>query len=293
MKFICLWEKLRDTAAFVRLSHAVFALPFALVALLVAANGFPPLVVFLKIMLAVFLARNAAMAFNRLMDVEFDRHNPRTRNRHLVTGKLSAVYGWMFFTLNVAGFLVVAASFNRMAGWLALPTLAWLCFYSLAKRFTALSHFILGASLALAPLGAWVAVRGEISRTPLPLALAVLFWVAGFDVLYAAQDEAFDRERGLHSLVVTLGQPRALWLARLCHALMIPLLMTFAHLAAPVLGVFFWTAIGVIALLLIWEHRLVRPGGDLTRINDAFFRVNGVVSLLILLAAALDLLFGA
>ena len=283
------WSKQMGLLAqMIRLHHVVFALPFALVALLSASKGLPSWVLLAKVFFAVFFARNVAMTFNQLMDVPFDRLNPRTQNRQLAKGSISEKSAWIFLILNVLGFVLICQRINPLSFQLSLPCLVVLCFYSITKRFTSLSHFFLGLALALAPLGAWIAVKGEINFDIIPLSLAVLFWVAGFDMIYATQDEEFDRNHHLHSSIVWLGKVRGLWLARICHLAVVPFLLWFALLNDP-LGLFFLSGCGIILLLLIYEHSLVKPAGDLNKVNQAFFNVNGMISLLLLVATILDL----
>jgi 4-hydroxybenzoate polyprenyltransferase len=229
-------------------------------------------------------ARSAAMAFNRLMDRDVDAMNPRTATRHIPAGLLSVQAVWAFFILCSAGFIgstslfLLADPTNPWPIFLSVPVLVFICLYSLTKRFTALSHFWLGASLLLAPVAAWIAIRGlESLTTPGLLGLAVLFWVAGFDILYACQDAEFDRKAKLHSVPAALGVQNALRVAMLCHAVMVGLLVALA-LVEPLLGWSFLIAVGVIAALLVYEHSLVKAE-DLGRVNQAFFQVNAVISI--------------
>ena len=283
-----IYQKTRHMLEMIRFSHTVFALPFALIALLTALASLPSGYLLLKVLAAMVFARSAAMTFNRILDLPFDRFNPRTKTRHLVTGTISLPLAWFFFAVTTLGFVVSARSINALAGLLSWPVLAILFFYSFTKRFTAYSHVVLGFCLSLAPLGAWVAATGEVSWRAFPLALAVLLWVAGFDIIYATQDEAYDRQATLHSAVVRFGKTRALYLARTFHMLVVPALVLYGRLN-PILGVYFYGAIAFIAALLLYEHRLVTPESDLRRLNDAFFVVNGVIAVVLLLATCLDL----
>jgi 4-hydroxybenzoate polyprenyltransferase len=229
-------------------------------------------------------ARSAAMAFNRLADRRLDAANPRTATRHLPAGLISPGAVWIFTLVCAAAFVGSTATFiltadNHWPLYLSVPILVFIAGYSYAKRFTALSHFWLGASLFLAPMGAWIAIRGVTDLvTPAVLGLAVLFWVAGFDVLYACQDVEFDRKTRLHSVPARLGVRGALRVALVCHAVMVALLVGLYWAAAPLLGLIYLTGVSLVTLLLGYEHWLVRPD-DLSRVNQAFFQVNGVISI--------------
>jgi 4-hydroxybenzoate polyprenyltransferase len=276
----------------IQFRHTLFALPFALLAAMLAARyasppGWPGWRSFLLILGCMVTARSAAMAYNRLADRDIDAENPRTAARALPAGILSS--GWVAAFTAVSGALFVLFAFllGPLPGWLSLPALAWILAYSHSKRRFAGTHFVLGASLAIAPIGAWIAVTGSFAGAPWFLALAVLFWVAGFDLIYACQDTDFDRRRGLHSVSAVLGAPAALRLAAACHVVMILSLVVFARRQ----GMGFPTYYGIFlaSLLLVWEHRVVR-GGDLSRIDLAFFRINSMVGVIILLAGAIDIL---
>ncbi|NCO40593.1 MAG: 4-hydroxybenzoate octaprenyltransferase [Armatimonadetes bacterium CG_4_10_14_3_um_filter_66_18] len=271
----------------VKFQHTVFALPFALTAALVAANGLPAWRTLLWILLALVGARTAAMGFNRIVDLKFDRLNPRTANRELPTGKIPVPAAAALVVVAAAVFVLAAHELNRLAFYLSFPTLAVLLGYSYTKRFTSWSHMVLGLCLGLAPMGAWVAIRQEIALTPLALTLAVLLWVAGFDILYSCMDVEFDKQSGLHSMVTRLGVPGALRLAAALHAGFLLLLAGFGVLAH--LGVPFYVTTGLIGGLLLYEHALVKPT-DLSRVNLAFFTVNGVVSVLILVGVGIEVM---
>jgi 4-hydroxybenzoate polyprenyltransferase len=283
---------LQRTAAFleaIKFSHSVFALPFALVAMLVAAGGLPPWDVIAAIVLACVAARTAAMCFNRLVDLPFDARNPRTAKRALVTGELPARFMWGAIGVSSVVFFLCAAYLNRTCLLLSPPVLGILFAYSYAKRFTNFSHYILGIALGLAPVGAWLAVTGTFAWTPIILALAVLAWVAGFDILYSCQDAEIDsRERELHSLPKRFGIAGAMRLARRTHLAAALLFLLFWWVAEP-LG--FLSLLGVlgIGLLLRHQHSLLSPG-DLSRIDAAFFTTNGLISLGFLGVVALDIL---
>ena len=274
--------QLRAFLEMIRFSHTLFALPFALAGAVLAWHqvGFRWLDV-PGLLVCMVLARTAAMAFNRLVDRRLDAANPRTAMRHLPAGRLSVRAVTIFFAFSAAGFVVSTTHFwvwndNPWPLYLSVPVLIFLCGYSLAKRFTSLCHWWLGAALALAPVAAWLAVTGGIAWPPVLLAAAVLFWVAGFDILYATQDADFDRQAGLFSVPARLGVPAALRVAMLCHAVMFVLLAGLAPVAG--LGLIYQLGLGIIGLLLVYEHWLVRPD-DLTRVNDAFFYVNVIISL--------------
>jgi 4-hydroxybenzoate polyprenyltransferase len=239
-------------------------------------------------------ARSAAMAFNRLADRELDAQNPRTARRHLPAGLLSVPAVACFLVACVAGFLASTMLFlpNRWPLILAVPVLIFVGAYSLTKRFTALAHFWLGASLMLAPLATWIAIRGMADlAVPTVLGLAVLFWVAGFDMLYACQDVDVDRRLSLHSIPARLGVPAALRLAMACHAITAGLLVVLYFVASPPLGIVYLVGIACVIALLVYEHSLVRPD-DLSRVNAAFFQVNGVISIGLLLLVLLQIAVG-
>lgn len=282
-------ETLRPWFSLVKFGHSVFALPFALAGAWLAAGGRPEWRVLGLVVLCAVSARTAAMAFNRWLDRRIDAANPRTRARELPRGVLSAGAVLALVVLAALVFLGAARALNPLCLRLAPLVLAVLLGYSAMKRFSAAAHFVLGLALALAPLGAWVAVRGSLAgdlATPLWLALAVLTWVAGFDLIYACQDEAFDRAHGLHSIPARLGVARALGLARGLHALTVLALALCARAAG--LGWVFALALACAAILLVWQHRLVSPA-DLSRVDVAFFTLNGWVSVALFLGVALDL----
>lgn len=283
----------------IRFSHTLFALPFALASAVLAwqERPFHALGLF-GILLCMVFARSAAMAFNRLADRHLDAANPRTATRHLPAGLLTVGVVWAFFLVCVAGFVASTLLFlllpepNPWPIYLAVPVLLFLCAYSYTKRFTALSHFWLGASLLLAPVSAWIAIRGlEKMETPLLLGLAVLFWVAGFDIFYACQDVDFDRKAKLASVPAALGVPAALKVALTCHVVMVALLFGLYWAAQPHLGGIYLAGVAAVAVLLAYEHWLVRPD-DLSRVNQAFFHVNGVISVGLLAVVVLQVAVG-
>ncbi len=281
---------LRDLGAtleMIQFQHTVFALPFALMGAALADGGLPAGRALLWILGAMVGARSAAMTFNRLIDRRFDARNPRTANRPLVTGKLSTRFASAFLACSIALFLLSAYRLNRLAFLLAFPVLALILGYSYAKRFTSAAHFLLGAALGCAPLGAWIAVRGSIGGPPLVLSLAVVLWTAGFDLIYACQDADFDRREGLRSVPARWGITGALRLSRWLHAGMIAALIGLGGMAD--LGGVYFTGVAATAAMLVYEHSLVRPN-DLSRVNRAFFTVNGCISLFLCAATIADLL---
>jgi 4-hydroxybenzoate polyprenyltransferase len=259
----------------IRFSHSVFALPFALSSAVIAAGSGISWRQVAWILVAMVGARSAAMGFNRLADQRLDARNPRTAGRELPRGAISRGEVWVFVAASAATLVVAAAMLNPLC--LALSPVALLVVfgYSYTKRFTALSHLFLGLALAVAPMGAWLAIRGRFEAPPVVLGLAVLFWVAGFDTIYAGQDEVFDRAEGLHSLPARLGTRRALALARLFHVIAVALLAA-VYALAPLHPVYL-VGVAAVAGLLIYEHSLVRAD-DLSRIDAAFFTVNGWIS---------------
>jgi 4-hydroxybenzoate polyprenyltransferase len=271
----------------IKFSHTLFALPFALLAAVLAARGLPSWPTLGKILLAMVGARSAAMAHNRLTDRAIDAANPRTASRALPTGALTAGFVWAFLAASVALFLIAAASLNRATLLLSPVALALLFFYSYTKRFTWLSHAVLGLCLALAPVGAWIAVTGSIAWPPILLGLAVLLWTAGFDILYALQDEEHDRRTGLQSLPARWGTRSALAVSALLHAAMIPLLVAVERLTGG--GLVFTAGILATAAALLYQHAIVKPG-DLSRINAAFFTANGFVSVALAVCGIADVL---
>ena len=286
-------HRVRLILEMIRFSHTVFALPFALLAAVMAWRvGAVPWrwQDLLGVVLCMVFARSTAMAFNRLTDREFDAVNPRTASRHLPARLLSVSSVAIFAAVCAAAFVAGTLLFlpNRWPLYLSLPVLVFLCGYSFAKRFTALAHFWLGAALGLAPIAAWIAVRGDLAWAPIVLGAAVMFWVAGFDIIYACQDVAFDRQVGLHSLPARLNVAPALRVAGFCHLLTV-IALAALPLVYPKLGWIYLGGIAAVAVLLAYEHRLVRPD-DLTRVNVAFFHVNAILSIGLFLIGTADLL---
>jgi 4-hydroxybenzoate polyprenyltransferase len=296
----------RQWAEFIKFSHTLCALPFALASMAVAARdhrGWPGWKTFLLIIAAMICARTCAMSFNRIVDREFDRRNPRTANRHLPAGRISLASAWTLCLLSGLG--LVAASFfiNRICFYLSPVALAVICFYSFTKRFTDYTHVFLGLALALAPLGAWLAVKGnldffpmrngwvvlnESAFLPVLLAAAVIFWLIGFDIIYALQDYEFDRQEGLRSLVVAWGPKNALQAAFLSHLLMWGLLACFGILSG--FRVAYFVGLILILLCLLFEHWLAKRR-SLNWINTAFFRLNALISIVFLIVTVGEVVF--
>lgn len=271
----------------IKFSHTIFALPFALTGALLAAGGFPSIRQTAWIILAMVGARTAAMAMNRLIDAEIDARNPRTAVRAIPAGLISRGLTLFFIVAATALMMLAAHMLNPLCLKLAPIALFFLLLYSYCKRFTALAHVVLGICLAAAPIGAWVAIRGTIDLPVLVLGAVVLFWVAGFDILYALQDLEFDRSAGLHSIPVLLGVRGSLWAARLFHLIMIGLLFTLFGLMH--LGTVFLLGILAAVAMLLYEHWLLKDG-DLTKLDAAFFNMNGYISVAIMFFTAADIL---
>jgi 4-hydroxybenzoate polyprenyltransferase len=268
---------------FIRFSHTVFALPFALGALVVAGNGLPSWRVLLLVLGCMVFARTAAMLFNRIVDWSLDQRNPRTASRQAMLSKPAAICA---LVVSSAGFIVSAGVINRLTFWLSPVALAIVFFYSLTKRFTDATHFLLGLALGIAPIGAWIAQTGELDLAPLILAAGVVCWVAGFDLIYATQDYDFDRQERLHSLVVSLGIARSLRLAEMLHGIAFVALIGFGLEAR--LGTIYYCGMLLVAAALYFEHKSEKL--DVVAINRAFFHSNAFVSIVFLVAVCIDTL---
>ena len=271
----------------IKFSHTVFALPFALAGALLAARGLPGAQQLFWIVMAMVGARTTAMGLNRLIDAEIDARNPRTAGRAIPAGLISKGTTLGFILASLALLLVAASQLNPLCLKLAPLAVFFLVLYSYCKRFTSLAHVVLGICLAAAPIGAWIAIRGRIDAPALILGGAVLFWVAGFDILYALQDLEFDRKAGLHSIPVLLGVDGSLWAARMFHLVMLGLLLGL--LTTMQLGGFFMAGILVAAAMLLYEHWLLRDG-NLEKLDAAFFNMNGYISIVILLSTTAEVL---
>lgn len=279
-------RNLKTTLEMIKIEHTLFALPFAFLGALLAANGLPSWWQILWIVVAMVGARSAAMAFNRLVDRQFDAANPRTATRAIPAGLLSVQFVALFTVASSAVFFLAAAMLNRLTLWLSPIALASVLVYSYTKRFTSLSHLALGWALSIAPTGAWIAVRGAIdSPVPLLLSLAVMLWTAGFDIIYSCQDRDFDAEAGLNSIPQRFGIATALWISRGLHAAMLAALVWVFFLT----GLHWIGLLGIIATaaLLFYQHRLVRAD-DLSRLNVAFFNTNAWVSVILFVTIAAD-----
>lgn len=278
---------LAATLSLVRFAHTVFAMPFALLAAVLAAEGLPAIRTLFWIVIAMVGARSAAMSFNRIADQRLDAKNPRTASRELPSGILTPRFAALFCAASAAVFVLAASQLNRLCLFLSPVALAVVLGYSLTKRFTVLSHLVLGLSLAIAPVGAWIAVTGTFALLPVVLGVSVLFWVAGFDVIYSLQDEAFDREEGLRSLPARLGARRALLVSALFHAAALGFLFVTFVLAGG--GALFGIGVVLAGVFLVRQHAIVKPG-DLSRVDAAFFTANGWLSIVVFACGAADVL---
>lgn len=283
-------SKLTALLEMIKFSHTVFAFPFALMGVVLASlvSGTPPTFAqVFWICVAMVGARTGAMGLNRIVDAQIDAANPRTAERHLPAGKVSAAEAWLLVLGAFALLILAAGMLNPLCLKLAPVAIGFLVLYSYCKRFTSLAHVVLGVCLAAAPVGAWIALRGDIGWPVIGLGLAVLFWVAGFDVFYALQDYEFDRAQGLFSIPTRYGVERSFLIARLFHSAMIVLLLTLVY--TPGLGVIYLLGVAVVTGLLIYEHSLVQPN-DLSRLDAAFFNMNGTISVTIFLFTLIDAL---
>ena len=276
-----IWQKLKTTLGMIKFEHTLFALPFAFLGAILAADGLPTWRQILWITVAMVGARSAAMTFNRIVDRDIDAKNPRTANREIPSGKLSVGFAWTFLYISIAVFVLAAYMLNWLTFALSPVALIFVLGYSYAKRFTSLAHLFLGIALAISPSAAWIAVRGSLNdEVPLLLSLLVFMWTSGFDVLYACQDFEFDRKAGLRSIPARYGIKNSLWIARLFHfqAFIVLLILWLAT------GMM-WVALAgviIVGILLIYQHTLVKAN-DLSRMNAAFFTTNAFVSVILLL----------
>ena len=281
-----LLRRVKTTLGMVKIEHTVFALPFAFLGAFLAARGFPRPGQIGWILLAMVGARSAAMAFNRLADLPFDARNPRTAARALPRGEVTRGFVILFTVVSSSALVFAAAMLNPLAFRLSPLALAIIFFYSFTKRFTWLSHLFLGSALACAPVGAWIAVRGDMAAAPFICGLAVALWIAGTDIIYACQDVDFDRAVALHSIPKRFGVATALWISGLLHLVMVMLLVWLFRREG--LGVISFAGLAAVTALLAYEHSLVKPS-DLSRVNTAFFTVNGWISILLFLTTSIDL----
>ena len=280
-------RKLKIIFEMIKFEHTVFALPFAIMSAFIASDGLPALSKLGWILVAMVGARSCAMAFNRLADAEIDSKNPRTATRAIPACLITKGVVWTF-TLVSAGLLVFAAwRLNPLAFALSPVALAVIMGYSFTKRFTALSHLWLGLSLSISPVGAWIAITGRFDWTQIVLCCIVLLWTAGFDIIYACQDVNFDRKHGLHSIPARMGIRWALWISSALHVVAVFLLFIIPLLAE--LGLFYYIGVGIVVLIFIYEHAIVKPN-DLSRVNLAFFTLNGIISLVLMALSIADIL---
>ncbi|MFO7832025.1 MAG: UbiA-like polyprenyltransferase [Desulfuromonadaceae bacterium] len=273
--------KIRALLEMIKFSHTVFAFPFALIGVVLAADAseqLPSLTQLLWIFVAMVGARSAAMGLNRIIDARIDARNPRTEERHIPAGKVSLLEAWIFVIISVLMFELAAWKLNPLCFYLSFVVLFFLVLYAYAKRFTIYAHLILGLCLAAAPIGAWIALRGDVQISIVLLGLAVLLWVSGFDIFYALQDLDFDRDQGLYSIPAHLGAQKSCLLVRWLHIGMVVVLL-LVWLSAG-LGWLYLVGVAVVAALLVYEHRLVKPE-DLSRLDAAFFTMNGYISIIL------------
>ncbi|HAM50012.1 MAG TPA: 4-hydroxybenzoate octaprenyltransferase [Nitrospiraceae bacterium] len=271
----------------IKFSHSVFALPFALTGALLAASGIPSSRQIFWIVVAMLGARTGAMGLNRIVDRKIDKKNPRTQGREIPSGKIRLRDAAIFTAISLVVFISAAYNLNSLCVRLSPLAILVLILYSYTKRFTWMSHFVLGTAISFAPLGAWIAVRGTFDMRILPLSIAVIFWLAGFDVLYALQDMEFDRMHGLFSIPQKFGPKKALTIARLCHGLALLFLIATGLLFDR--GVFYWGGMVTITALFLREHSLVKPD-DLSKLNMAFFNMNGYISMTVFCFTLMDFL---
>lgn len=282
-----LFGKIKIFLEMIKFSHTIFALPFAFTGAVIAARGLPSATQAFWILLAMIGARTAAMGLNRLIDAEIDARNPRTCGRAIPAGLLSKSGVAVFIAISAMLMLYAAFMLNRLCLYLSPLALLFLVLYSYCKRFTSLAHVVLGICLSAAPVGAWVAITGTVELPAVILGVAVLFWVAGFDILYALQDMEFDRASGLHSIPVTLGVRGSLWAARVSHLFMLVLLAALPVFAG--LGGIYLAGLAVVVAMIFYEHWLLRSG-DLSKLDAAFFNMNGYVSITIFVITVADVL---
>lgn len=284
------FHKLGTTLSMIKFEHTLFALPFAFLGAILAANGLPTLRQIIWITVAMVGVRSAAMTFNRIIDRDIDAANPRTANREIPTGKLSLPFAWAFLYVSIGVFLLASYSLNWLTFALSPVALIFVLGYSYAKRFTAFAHLLLGSALAISPSAAWIAVRGDLmDEVPILLSLFVMIWTAGFDVLYACQDFEYDRLHGLRSIPARFGVKNALWIARLFHfqAFIVLILLYLAT------EMHWLTLIGIAAVgaLFVYQHTLVKPN-DLSKMNAAFFTTNAFVSVILLATFGTSVIIG-
>ena len=282
-----IFRKIKIILDMIKFEHTIFALPFAIMSAFIASDGFPRLDKLGWILVAMVGARSCAMAFNRLADAEIDRANPRTAMRAIPTGLITKGAVWVFTLFSAALLVFAAYMLNPLAFALSPVALVVIMGYSYTKRFTALSHLWLGLSLSIAPVGTWIAIEGRFAWPPLLLGLAVLLWTAGFDIIYACQDFDFDRRSGLHSIPARVGIRGGLWISSVLHVVMVAVLIGVTLLTN--FGVLYLIGVGIVAIILTYEHAIVTPN-DFSRVNLAFFTLNGMVSLVLMGLSVADTL---
>lgn len=288
MEEMMVFRKLKIILDMIKFEHTIFMLPFAIMSAFIASDGMPALDKIGWILVAMVGARSCAMAFNRVVDAEFDKANPRTAIRAIPRGTLGKKEVWVFTVVSAAVLVVAAYNLNTLAFALSPVALGVIMVYSYTKRFTSFSHFWLGLSLSIAPIGAWIAIEGRFDWPPLLLGLGVLLWTAGFDIIYACQDFDFDRQYGLYSIPARIGIRGALWLSAVLHVVMVVILIAMVPLTN--FGTPYLIGVGIVAIILLYEHAIVKPN-DLSRVNLAFFTLNGTVSLVLMALAVVDILW--
>jgi len=281
------FRQLKTILEMIKFEHTIFALPFAIMSAFLAAETLPSWSKLGWILVAMVGARSCAMSFNRLADAEIDTQNPRTKRRAIPAGLLRKSEVWVFTIFSSLLLVVAAYQLNPLAFKLSPVALATVMLYSYTKRFTSMSHLWLGLSLSIAPIGAWIAIKGQFDVLPLLLGLAVMLWTAGFDIIYACQDLDFDRRRGLHSIPAQFGIYAALWISMALHVITVILLVVIWHVSP--LGLIYLVGVGLVSAILIYEHAIVKPH-DLSRVNLAFFTLNGAVSLILMFLTVADVL---
>ena len=283
-----MFKKIRIIFEMIKFEHTIFALPYAVMSAFLASNGWPNLLKILWIIVAMVGARSCAMAFNRIVDLKYDKINPRTSNRALPAGLIKISSVWAFTIASALLFVVAAYMLNRLAFVLSPVALLVILSYSCSKRFTTLTHLWLGLSLAIAPIGAWIAIKGEFAFVPILLGLAVMLWTAGFDIIYACQDKEFDEKFGIHSIPKRFGIKRALQISSMMHLITVLVLLSLPLLTE--LKYIYLSGVGLVSILLVYEHAIVKPN-DLSRVNLAFFTLNGMVSLGLMVMSVADIIW--
>lgn len=282
-----MFKKVALYLSMIKFSHSIFALPFALTSTILASNGLPPLRETILIVLAMVSARSLAMGLNRLIDKDIDALNPRTSKRELPAGKIKVVEVVVFIIVSLILFILSAYMLNELCLKLAPVALIFIFLYSYTKRFTWLCHIVLGICISAAPVGAWIAIKGTFNWEILPLSISVVFWLAGFDILYALQDIDFDKRYGLYSIPNRFGISKSLWISRIFH--LITFLMLVLTGIVFNLSVVYWIGMMVVFLLFVYEHSLVKKD-DLSKLNLAFFNMNGYISVIVFLSTSLSLM---